>query len=190
MRKFSDEHKRKLSEAHKGQIPWNKGKKLPPSHMLGKKHTEESKKKMSKSQRDNYKNGRVPWNKGIPMSDEAKKKLSEAKSGVPNPHKGVYPGHWAGKRRPEITGENHYLWNGGPDSEYEKIRKSPEMREWRRKVFERDDYICQSCGERGGRLQAHHIMFFSKFPEMRLLVSNGQTLCKECHARLHSEVGH
>ena len=47
--------------------------------MKGRKHSEKTKKLMS-SQRLGNKNcvGRKPWNKGIPMSEETKKKCSEA----------------------------------------------------------------------------------------------------------------
>lgn len=59
-------------------------------------------------------------------------------------------------------------------------------RDWRTAVFERDNYTCQMCGERGGRLQAHHIKPYKEHPELRHDLSNGQTLCVECHKRTDS----
>lgn len=81
--KFSEEHKRKLSEskkgdnnpmkqecvrkkiseANKGNIAWNRGKKNC--------YSEETKEKMKMA-----KLGRIPWNKGKRMSEEQRKKLS------------------------------------------------------------------------------------------------------------------
>lgn len=58
---------------------------------------------------------------------------------------------------------------------------SVEDREWRQKVFERDRFTCQLCGQRGGRLQADHIKSFSAYPELRHVLSNGRTLCVGCH---------
>ena len=53
----SREHKAKLSKSHEGQIPYNKGKSVSNESKLknalahlGKKHSEETKAKMSKSQ--------------------------------------------------------------------------------------------------------------------------------------------
>lgn len=53
-KQFSDEHKKKLSEAHKGKPAWNKGKstseetkKKMSEAKKGKKYSEETKKKMS-----------------------------------------------------------------------------------------------------------------------------------------------
>ena len=53
-KQFSEEHKNKLSEAHKGNIPWNKGKKV-------KKFSEEHKKKLSlqKTGRHWFNNGKI-----------------------------------------------------------------------------------------------------------------------------------
>jgi len=42
---------------------------------------------------------------------------------------------------------------------------------------------CKNCGERGGRLNADHIKPFSLFPDLRLKLSNGRTLCVDCHVQ-------
>lgn len=65
-------------------------------------------------------------------------------------------------------------------------RKYPEYSAWRRQVYERDDYACYSCGEKGGQLNAHHIMAYSTHPDLRTNVSNGVTLCTSCHKEYHS----
>lgn len=59
----SQESKRKLSEANKGNIPGNKGK----------HHSEEAKNKISEANK-----GRKAWNKGKPMSEEQRRKIGEA----------------------------------------------------------------------------------------------------------------
>lgn len=56
----------------------------------------------------------------------------------------------------------------------------PEYKEWRKKVFKRDNYTCRECGEKR-YLQAHHIKQVALFPELMFDVDNGETLCKECH---------
>ena len=82
-------------------------------------------------------------------------------------------------------GEKCYLWKGGITPINQKIRTSLEYKLWRKSVFERDNYTCQICGikgnQTGGYLQADHIKPFAYFPELRFELSNGRTLCRECH---------
>ncbi len=60
---------------------------------------------------------------------------------------------------------------------------SAEDREWRKAVFERDGYTCQICHVKGGRLQADHIQPYAAYPDLRHDLSNGRTLCVDCHRK-------
>lgn len=82
-----------------------------------------------------------------------------------------------------IKGEKHWNWQGGKTSINMKIRNSLEYEEWRKAVFERDLYTCQDCEEIGGRLEADHVKSFSQYPELRLDIDNGRTLCVDCHRK-------
>lgn len=74
-----------------------------------------------------------------------------------------------GKRR---VGELHPRWKGGSWSN------------WKRRVKEQDDYTCQRCGLREPEIMhADHIKSIRDHPELAFEVSNGITLCPNCHAR-------
>lgn len=60
-------------------------------------------------------------------------------------------------------------------------RYSIEASEWRKAVFERDDYTCQLCNTRGNYLEADHIKPWAYFPNLRFDINNGRTLCRPCH---------
>lgn len=57
---------------------------------------------------------------------------------------------------------------------------SPRYKRWRDKVFRRDHYTCQLCGDKG-TLNAHHIKKKSRYPSLAHRVQNGITLCYKCH---------
>ena len=86
-----------------------------------------------------------------------------------------------------VSGELHWNWKGGISDEKNRIRASSEYKFWRKAVFQRDNWTCVKCGQRGGYLEADHIKGFAEYPELRFEVSNGQTLCKPCHRQITNE---
>lgn len=85
-------------------------------------------------------------------------------------------------------GAANNMWRGGITPAIQKIRTGPQIKAWRNKVFERDDYTCQTCGRRGGYLHADHIQPFSLYPELRFEIDNGRTLCIPCHRKYGAKV--
>ena len=147
----------KRTERHLAQSRANLPKE-PPRHWEGKKLSDEHKRKL----RDNH-----VGTTGRHLSAETKKKISERLTGKPK----------------AVKGPLHYRWKGGVTPENARIRSSIEYRIWRKAVFERDDYTCRFCGQRGGDLEADHIKPFALFPELRFAIDNGRTLCEDCHRK-------
>jgi 5-methylcytosine-specific restriction endonuclease McrA len=90
------------------------------------------------------------------------------------------------KNQIDKSGKNNPNWRGGITPINFKIRNSKKLKEWRLKVFKRDNWTCQECGKRSKknhylRIEAHHIKPFASFPELRFKIDNGLTLCKKCH---------
>lgn len=77
-------------------------------------------------------------------------------------------------------GPNNPFWRGGVSPKNKLIRNGKRMRDWRISVFERDNYTCQICGQKGGLLHAHHIVEFHKNRE-NYDISNGMTVHAKCH---------
>lgn len=92
-------------------------------------------------------------------------------------------------------GKNSFNWKGGITPLPKIIRESERYKKWREAVFLQDNFICWSCGERGGYLEAHHIKTLleilkeNNIKNMREAlhckylwdIKNGRTLCKKCH---------
>lgn len=87
----------------------------------------------------------------------------------------------------ELKGPSNPNWQGGKGTEHQRIRQTAAYAEWRHAVYVRDDYTCQECGARGVRLHAHHIKPFAGNPTLRTDVTNGVTLCLECHGKKHNK---
>lgn len=88
----------------------------------------------------------------------------------------------------KMTKEQNPMWRGGTSFMRQGREMMAEQAKWRRLVFCRDKYICQRCGyNKGKKLNAHHKASWSEYPDKRFELSNGVTLCKECHDWVHSE---
>lgn len=62
--------------------------------------------------------------------------------------------------------------------------------QWRKKVFERDNFTCQVCYQRGNDLNAHHLYSYHSHPDERFNVKNGVTLCVHHHKDFHKKFGY
>ena len=127
-----------------------------------------------------FKKGHIPWDKG-----KENPKMVGNTNGFKKGHK-----IWLGK-----TGNKSGAWKGdkakSKQCTYKHITDTA-WKIWRSKVFERDNWICQTCGKRSKvgepvYLEAHHIKGWSKYPELRYDVNNGITLCLECHRLTHKK---
>lgn len=103
------------------------------------------------------------------------------------------------KNRPR--GENHPMWKGGITFWRKTIWDSRKYSDWRKAVFNRDNYTCQKCNIKNGngktiKLEAHHtpIGFADLLRKYKITskaeadiceeiwdISLGQTLCIDCH---------
>lgn len=149
--------------------------------------------------------------RGIPRSEETRRKIGLAHKGKTNWKKGL--------KLPHLSGENAPNWKGGLPkcmdcgkqlknrysafcqscsskgvrnhnwvSDRNKLVKNEKKhldgryREWMRAVKNRDGWKCKiSNNDCSGRLEAHHILNWRNHPELRYEVNNGITLCHFHH---------
>lgn len=169
------------------------------------KFTEEHKNNMRNSVNSGrFKTGH--WN-NRKMSEKSKEKIRKAQIG--NQHG---RGHKITEEHRKIlreshTGSNSPMWKGGVTKISYAIRNILEYHQWRSDVFQRDEYTCQHCGQKGSikknRLEADHIKAFSKIlsennittTEQAILceelwnINNGRTLCHSCHIKTETYAG-
>ena len=68
-------------------------------------------------------------------------------------------------------------------AENRRLRDSPQAKAWRFAVYKRDKFTCQHCQAVGKYLNADHIKPWSQYPDLRFDLSNGRTLCVDCHRK-------
>jgi hypothetical protein len=186
----SEEHLSKL----KGKTPWNKG--ISPS--------EETKKKMSVSQRKRYEDPRASilasekmqkfWDdpKEREKQSERMKKMHEDDPTIRVRVSETLQGRIftdehreklsiSSRHRKDLQGENSRWWKGGVSEEI----YPPEFNEYlKRKIKQRDNYECQSCGQdvydsRYG--QVHHM----DGNKQNCVEENLILVCQTCHNAIH-----
>lgn len=110
-------------------------------------------------------------NKGKRLSEKTKEKMS------------IYAKNRTSEHIAKLSGSGNGSWKGGIIPASRKIRNSLKYANWRLLVFERDEFLCQmpDCDKTERSLDSHHIKKFSIFPDLRLDLNNGITLCKKCH---------
>ena len=152
---------------------------------IGKKYTEETKRKMSiahkgkklspypsdfgenirkrltgKKQSPEVIAKRVAGRRGYCHSEETKRKIGKA------------------NRRMIHKTDESKIW-----------RHRDEYKKWRIQVFKRDSYTCQKCKRIGDELHPHHIRNFSENIKLRFCPANGIALCVKCHKKFHRKYG-
>jgi len=91
--------------------------------------------------------------------------------------------HYSKWQEENAIPENSNFYIDGRNARTDKhlYRKTSKYREWRKQVYERDNYTCRICDHKGGKLEAHHIKPQRLYPELRYDINNGVTLCMRCH---------
>jgi len=130
--------------------------------------------------------GRVPWNKGIPQTEETKNKLSEALIGHLAHNKGK-PMKLEARIKLSCNNRDIAIENfeGFDERKKERSRGSYKDQELNKTCFEKFDYTCQKCFSRGCCLNAHHMNSWKFFKEDRYNIDNLICLCQKCHREFH-----
>lgn len=145
--------------------------------MLGRVLTKEWRARISKSKTGKKYPKLSEAKKGIKLSEEHKRKISEALK------KAIKEGR---HKIPHFRGDKNPNWRGGVSDENHKLRTSIRFKKWREKIYKKDNYTCQICGDNeGGNLHPHHIKPWYRYPKLKFKVSNGITLCSKCHQETH-----
>ena len=135
----------------------------------------------------------------------SKNPVLKALKGIPKRKCWEYPQH----RSHNQLGEKNTSWKGGIKDVYNRFRDLSEYYEWRKSVLKRDNNKCTSCRSTE-KLQSHHLTTLKSLINQYCVnnkkqikeltredllssffydLSNGLTLCEDCHKKWHKEHG-
>lgn len=158
------------------------------SNALGKRWTlsEEAKKNISNGHK-----GIATWNKGLSglYSKEHREKISIGNKGKKRSLETRKKMSESRKKLCSVK-ENNPRWF----KDRSKLKKSEDRRldvavkHWRLAVYKRDNYCCKLKNEDCSKnIEAHHILPWRDFPELRYDINNGITLCTFHHPKKYAE---
>ena len=119
---------------------------------------------------------------GVKLSEQHRERLSEAKKG-----RRLSAEHIKSLKK---SYENRHPWNWKGGNKLRDIHSlfNPNYVLWRTTVFKRDNYKCKIGDDNcKGQLEAHHILPWRDFVELRYNINNGITLCHFHHPRARKE---
>jgi len=144
-------------------------------------------------------------NLGNILSEDTKKKISMAHTGMKKPwttkthlgkklgfvpkcafKKGSIPWN-KGLAWLEMRGNKSPHWKGGVSRDIHSTAEH-KYKNWRLSVFKRDGFKCRIANsDCKNYVQAHHILRWADYPELRYQINNGITLCLAHHPRKRAE---
>ena len=115
---------------------------------------------------------KIPWNKdrgGYQLNLTAESRQIRQKNATKHTRRGA---------------DSHF-WKGGVSSDRTLI--GAWTRQIALQVHAKFNYICQSCGVRGGQLHAHHLVPVFANESLAYEFNNLISVCKGCHEKIHSQ---
>jgi hypothetical protein len=200
--KYISGHNMKIPKARKKarikalkQLESGNIKPLTGQEMKGRHHTEETKKQMYESA--------LKWIIENPeLAHERNIKAGNSSVGWKHTEEWVKNHTERMKDNPPMLGRHHTVesriknscshrgisvedFNGFSEQKKREFYGELLYNDWRTSVFERDNYTCQMCNNRGGYLEGHHILPVRDYPEFIINEDNGITICRSCHRPIY-----
>jgi hypothetical protein len=167
--------------------------KCSPSHAIRRKNCSRTCANNGRCQntgRTHFKKGHKPWSTGGGYkSPEHSERMKKAWEDGKFEDRVIDYKETAKKISITQQGVKKEEWSGFRITENKRLRGSSKYAKWRTTVFERDNYACQNCFKNNCYLEAHHIMPWAKYENMRFNINNGITYCRECHIKIDPNRG-
>ncbi len=116
--------------------------------------------------------------KGRIIPEEVKRKMSKNSAKF-----------WLGKKLIHMLKDKNPKWIKDRSLiKKQEERNNPNDKQWKYAVYKRDNFKCRiENKDCGGRIEAHHILSWRNYPELRYEINNGVTLCHAHHPKKRAE---